>query len=114
MRAILMFHNCEGQSQDSVHKPQHLKRKERRSGFEPRGPSAYQPNALPLGHTGPQKESKAWSVASCSSSWRGPMVPIRRQTNRLKCTQPEQSRGTSAWVESTTRGVCVCGGGGGG
>ena len=29
-----------------------LKKKESRSGMEPRGPSAYQPNALPLGQTG--------------------------------------------------------------
>ena len=36
---------------DSVHRPQFLKRKESRSGLEP-SPSAYQPNALPLGHTG--------------------------------------------------------------
>ena len=35
-------------SQDSVHKPQFLKRKESRSGSN-RGPSAYQPSALPLG-----------------------------------------------------------------
>ena len=34
--SILMFHNCEGQSQDSVHRPQILKRKESRSRFEPR------------------------------------------------------------------------------
>ena len=41
-------------SQDSVHKPQFLKkRKECRSGSN-RGPSAYQPRALPLGHTGSQ------------------------------------------------------------
>ena len=33
LRAILMFHNCEGQ--DSDHRPQLLKRKSR-SGFEPR------------------------------------------------------------------------------
>ena len=39
------------QSQDSVHKPEYLKRKESRSGSN-RGPSAYQPSALPLGHTG--------------------------------------------------------------
>ena len=32
-------------SQDSVHKPQFLKRKESRSGLN-RGPSAYQPSAL--------------------------------------------------------------------
>ena len=38
-------------SQDSVHKPQFLKRKESRSRSN-QGPSAYQPSALPLGHTG--------------------------------------------------------------
>ena len=36
MRAILMFHNCEGQSQDSVHTPQPLKWKESWSRLEPR------------------------------------------------------------------------------
>ncbi|WP_419650351.1 hypothetical protein, partial [Thiolapillus sp.] len=42
-------------SQDSVHKPQFFeeKRKESRSGSN-RGPSAYQPSALPLDHTGSQ------------------------------------------------------------
>ena len=38
MRAILMFHNCEEQSQDSVHRPQLLKKKESRNGFEPKVP----------------------------------------------------------------------------
>ena len=37
-------------SQHSVHKPQFLKRKESRSGSN-QSPSAYQPCALPLGHT---------------------------------------------------------------
>ena len=41
-------------SQDSVRKPQFLKRKESRSGSN-RGPSAYQPSALPPGHTGSQE-----------------------------------------------------------
>ena len=45
-------------SQDSVHKPPFLKRKESRSGSN-RGPSAYQPSALPLGHTGSRVY---WSV----------------------------------------------------
>ena len=36
-RAILMFHKLRGtKSQDSVHKPQLLKRKESRSGFDPK------------------------------------------------------------------------------
>ena len=38
-------------SQDSVHKPQFSKRKESRSGSN-RGPSVYQPSALPLGDAG--------------------------------------------------------------
>ena len=46
-------------SQNSVHKPQFLKRKESRSGSN-RGPSAYQPSALPLGH------NRLTSVAACS------------------------------------------------
>ena len=50
--AILMFSFIvRAKSQDSVHKPQFLKRKESRSGSN-RGPSASQPSALPLGHTG--------------------------------------------------------------
>ena len=49
-------------SQDSVHKPQFFKRKESRSGSN-HGPSAYQPGALPPGHTGsPLELSKALSV----------------------------------------------------
>ena len=39
-------------SQDSVHKPRLLKRKRRAEAVSNRGPSAYQPNALPLGQTG--------------------------------------------------------------
>ena len=43
MKAILMFDNCEGQ----------LTFEEK--GELNRGPSAYQPNALPLGQTGSQR-----------------------------------------------------------
>ena len=43
-------------SPDSVHKPPFLKRKESRRGSN-RGPSAYQPSALPLGHTGSHTSS---------------------------------------------------------
>ena len=42
-------------SQDSVHRPQFLKRKESRSGSN-RGPSAYQLRALPLGHSGSHRD----------------------------------------------------------
>ena len=57
MRAILMFHNCEGQSHKTVHKSQLLKRKESRSGIKSarsfrRRPLQYQPTVSPLGQTG--------------------------------------------------------------
>ena len=39
----------DGQSQDSVHKPQPFWRERRAEAVSNRGPSAYQPNALPLG-----------------------------------------------------------------
>ena len=53
MRAILMFHNCEGQSQDSVHRPKLRKSPKRRTEEDSnRGPASYQPNAFPLGQTG--------------------------------------------------------------
>ena len=53
MRAILMFHQLRGaKSQDSVHKPQPFRRERKAEAESNRGPSAYQPNALPLGQTG--------------------------------------------------------------
>ena len=54
-----------GKSRDSVHKPQFLKR-ESRSGSKG-GPSAYQPSALPLGHTGSQE--LGWTQGSFYSLW---------------------------------------------
>ena len=44
-------------SQDSVHKPQFLKRTESRSGSN-QGPFACQPSALPLGHTGSRLQAE--------------------------------------------------------
>ena len=49
-------------SQDSVHKPQFLKRKETLSGSN-RSPTAYQHSALPLGQTGSQVWSQSEQVA---------------------------------------------------
>ena len=54
MRAILMFHNCEGQSHKTL-STDHNFRRERGAEVElNRGPSAYQPNALLLGQTSSQ------------------------------------------------------------
>ena len=52
MRAILMFHNCEGQSHKTVPTDHNFWRERRAEADSNRGPSAYQPNALPLGQTG--------------------------------------------------------------
>ena len=57
MRAILMFHNCEGQSHTTVSTDQNFWRERRAEADLNRGPSAYQPNALPLGQTGSHVDS---------------------------------------------------------
>ena len=44
-------------SQDSVHKPQPFWRERRAEAVSNRSPSAYQPNALPLGQTGSLKNN---------------------------------------------------------
>ena len=54
MRAILMFHNCEGQSHKTVSTDHSFWRERRAEADSNRGPSVYQPNALPLGQTGSQ------------------------------------------------------------
>ena len=52
MRAILMFHNCEGQIHKTVSTDHNSGSERRAEADSNRGPSAYQPNALPLGQTG--------------------------------------------------------------
>ena len=56
MRAILIFHNCEGQSHTTVSTDHNFSLSERRAEADSnRGPSAYQPNALPLRHAGSER-----------------------------------------------------------
>ena len=50
--AIFMFHNCEGQSHKTVSTDHNFGRERRAEADSNQGPSAYQPNALPLGQTG--------------------------------------------------------------
>ena len=53
MRAILMLHfNREGQSHKTASTDHNFRRERRAEADSNRGPSAYQPNALPLGQTG--------------------------------------------------------------
>ena len=54
MRAILMFHTCEGQSHMTVSADHNLWSERRAEADSNRRPSAYQPIALPLGQTGSQ------------------------------------------------------------
>ena len=58
MRAILKFHYFEGQSDRTVSTYHNFWRERRAEADSNRGPSAYQPNALPLGQTG----SREWNI----------------------------------------------------
>ena len=62
VRAILMFHNCEGQSHKTMPKDYNFWRERRAEADSNRGPSAYQPNALPLGQTGSLRKWQGISV----------------------------------------------------
>ena len=59
MGAIFMFHNCDGQSHMTVSTDRNFYRKWRAEADSNRGPSAYQPNALPLGQTGLPRKYRA-------------------------------------------------------
>ena len=64
MRAILIFHSLWGtKSQDSVHRPQLTKTKDRepKRGIEPKS-SIYQPDALPLDQTGSRSKTGEFEV----------------------------------------------------
>ena len=59
MRAILMFHNCEAQSHKTASTDHNLWRERRAEADSNRGPTAYQPNALPLGQT-TSRNTEVW------------------------------------------------------
>ena len=68
MRAILIycFINCEGPSHKTVSPNHNFRRKRRAEADSNRGPSAYQPNALPLGQTG--SHCQALLLLKCCST----------------------------------------------
>ena len=71
-RAILMIHNCDGQSHKTASIDNNFWRERRAETDSNRGPSAYQPNALPLGHTGSRarhKTSFLWSDLRPATTW---------------------------------------------
>ena len=55
-------------SQDSVHKPQPFSRERRTEADSSRGPSAYQPKALPLGQTGSRQNRFSFFFLTSKSS----------------------------------------------
>ena len=74
MRAILMFHNCDGQSHKTVSTDHNFWRERRAEADSNRGPSAYQPNALPLGQTGSQSQLALISISELGSYARSAIV----------------------------------------
>ena len=75
MRAILMFHNCEGQSHKTVSTDHNFSRERRAEADSNRGPSAYQPTASTLGQTG----STNWAMKVSlflSSQWWQFLLPL--------------------------------------
>ena len=54
VRAILIFHNWEGQSHKTVSRNHNFGRERKAEADSNRSPSAYHPNALPRGQTGSQ------------------------------------------------------------
>ena len=71
MRAILMFHNCEGQRHKTVSTNHNFWRERTAEAVSNRGP-AYQPNALPLGQTGSRSHNQqllvTMALGYCSKS----------------------------------------------
>ena len=82
MRAILMFHNCEGQSHKTVSTDHHLWSERRAEADSNRGPSAYQPNALPLGQTGTWPSGRFYQITVLPAS-------IETKQNKQKDNAPQ-------------------------
>ena len=80
MRAILMFHNCQGQRHKTVSIDRNFWSERRAEADSNRGPSAYKPNALPLGQTGSRghainkqadKHNTQWMEMGMRGEWDG-------------------------------------------
>ena len=75
MTAILMFHNCEGQSHKTMSTHHNFWSERIAEADFNWGPSAYQPNALPLGQTGSLE-----NILFVFHSWL--LIPTLRQLQR--------------------------------
>ena len=122
MRAILTFDWLWGtKSQDSVHRPQHLKRKESRSGIEPRSfrlpayrPTA-RPNRLSIQYEG-WMEIYIWriktSTQNLASSQRQIRTVHRCRLSQAKTTKDVPASKVQTWCrfwryDGTVRGVTI-------
>ena len=98
MRAILMFHNCEGQSRKTMPTDHNFWRQRRAKADSNRCPSAYQPNALPLGQTGSQESTVSGrghsTVVISDRDW---------QHRRLNCRTPFKAEPVTALIHEWFR-----------
>ena len=69
MKAILMFHNCNGQSHKTVSTDHNFGRERIVETDSNRGPSAYQPNALPRGQIGSYKDTYYPMTFKCTQEF---------------------------------------------
>ena len=91
MRAILMFHNCEGQSHKTVSTDHNFLREKRAEADSTRGPSAYQlnaftarPNRFTQGRKGKKREDSKQAPTRKTKD-----VVDRRQNNKnVKAVSP--------------------------
>ena len=92
MRAMLMFHNCEGQSHKTLSTNHNFWRERRTEADSNRGPSAYQPNALPLGKTGlPRSNILLVTKHQRSPCYSAPTFSLLQRTNVLLVTAHQRS-----------------------
>ena len=91
---------------DSVHKPQPFWRERRAEAVSNRGPSAYQPNALPLGQTG----SLYWYIINIKCYLTHlPIFYLCVSTCWWKMILRETGAGIAQWLEHRTRDWKVAG-----
>ena len=77
MRAILMFHNCEGQSHKTVSTDHNSSRERTAETDSNRDRSSYQPNALPLGQTGSLAKHAIIKNLSHQFQNTGNLIPVK-------------------------------------
>ena len=101
MRAILIFHNCEGQSHKTVSTDHTFWR--RAEADSNRGPSAYLPNAIPLGQTASRISAIIPGLQRLKLSCRGWTWSFPRV---MESSLPSRKPETTMWKSAkTTLGI---------